>query len=218
MPDAIAQKIRLLVVDDHAMFRDAIAEKLGKEADMAVIGACGAASEALDLIRRNERPTMILLDFDLGSERVIDFLHDAKAEGFDGRILIVTAGVSGREAVQLIQAGVYGIIHKHNSPKALCDVIRQIARGEVYLEKTYLRPVFHDLDQTRAPEGPRLTERDKAVLRLVLQGLANKEIASRLQVSEGAVKSAISQLFQKLGARTRTQLVKITLEEYSDQI
>jgi len=218
MSETITERIRLLVVDDHAMFRDAIAEKLGKEADMAVIGACGSAAEALRLLRTSAMPTIILLDYDLGSERVTDFLYEAKAQGFDGKVLVVTAGVSGREAVQLIQAGVHGIIHKHNSPKALCDAIRQIARGDVYLENAYLSSVFHDMDQTRTQEGPHLTERDKSVLRLVLQGLANKEIASRLQVSEGAVKSAISQLFQKLGARTRTQLVKITLEEYSDQI
>ena len=206
------------MVDDHAMFRDAIAEKLGKEPDMAVVGSCGSAAEALQAIRAGAQPAVILLDFDLGSGRVIDFLQEARKEGFSGQVLVVTAGVSGREAVELIQSGVHGILHKHNTQETLCAVIRQVAAGEVFLEKSYLGSVFHDLDQTRLSEEPHLTERDKTVLRLLFQGLANKEIASRLQVSEGAVKSAISQLFQKLGVRTRAQLVKIALERYSDEL
>lgn len=217
MPEALVS-IRLLVVDDHAMFRDAIAEKLGKEPDMAVVGSCGSASEALQLLRDGRQPTLILLDFDLGPERVIDFLHQAKMQGFSGPVLVVTAGVSGREAVQLIQAGVHGILHKHNTPKTLCDAIRQVARGEVFLEKKYLTPVFQNMDQTHPREGPNLTERDKAILRLLFEGLANKEIAARLTVSEGAVKSSVSQLFQKLSVRTRAQLVKVALEQYSDQL
>ena len=130
---------------------------------------------------------------------------------------MVTAGVSGREAIQLIQAGVHGIFHKHNTPKKLCDTIRQVARGEVFLETAYLNPVFHNLNAPKSGE-PRLTERDKAILRFLFEGLANKEIASHLRVSEGAVKASISQLFHKLSVRTRAQLVKVALEQYGDQL
>lgn len=218
MPEPAPEQIRLLLVDDHAMFRDAIAEKLGKEADMSVVGTCGSATEALGYLTSGRQPTMILLDFDLGSERVIDFIRDAKDRGFSGQILVLTAGVSGREAVQLIQSGVHGILHKHHTPTTLCDTIRQVACGEVFLEKAYLGTVFRDLDRSHAADEPNLTERDRAVLRFLFQGLANKEIASRLQVSEGAVKSSISQLFHKLGARTRAQLVKVALEQFGDQL
>lgn len=213
-----ASRIRLLLVDDHALFREALAEKLSKEPDMAIVGTCGSAAEALRSIDSNDRPTMILLDFDLGPERVIDFLQRTKEKGFSGSILVVTAGVTGREAIQLIQAGVHGIIHKHNTPQTLCDTIRQIARGEVFLEKTYLRPVFRDMNASRWNTGPHLTERDKQILRFVFEGLANKEIAANLQVSEGAIKSSMSLLFQKLGVRTRAQLVKVALEQYGDEL
>src|SRR5581483_8514130 len=110
-------------------------------------------------------PSVILLDFDLGTERVLDFLHAARDGGFTGRVLVVTAGVSPREAVQLIQAGVKGILHKHNTPSTLCHVIRQIAAGEVFLEKPYLNSVFQNMDLSQAREEPQLTDRDKAVLR-----------------------------------------------------
>ncbi len=210
--------IRLLLVDDHALFREALAEKLAKEPDMAVIGTCGSGADALRLLNADAQPTMMLLDFDLGPERVIDFLQRAKEKGFAGYVLMVTAGVSGREAIQLIQAGVHGILHKHNTPQTLCQTIRQIARGELYLEKAYLAPVFRDINKLRGGNEPHLTERDKAILRFLFEGLANKEIAANLEVSEGAVKSSISQLFQKLGVRTRAQLVKVALERYGDQL
>lgn len=218
MADAIDPGISLLVIDDHAMFRDALAEKLGKEADMTVIGACGSAAEALDAIRAGARPTIILLDYDLGSERVTDFLARVKDAGFSGHVLVVTAGVGGRQALQLIQAGVRGILHKHHTPGTLCEKIRQIARGEVFLEPAYMGTMFNNLDRTGARGGPYLTERDKDILRLLFQGLANKEIAARLQVSESAVKSSVSQLFQKLSVHTRAQLVKVALEQYGDQL
>ncbi len=217
MPEA-SRDIRLFVVDDHAMFRVAIAEKLDKEPDMTVVGAYGSAAEALEALHAGSRPTVLLLDFDLGSEPVLEFLEIVKKNGFAEQVLILTAGVNGREAVQLIEAGVRGILHKHNTPTTLVDAIRQVVRGEAFLEKSYWGAVFSSMDQTRAADTPRLTMRDKTILRLVFQGLANKEIAARLEVSESTVKSAISQLFQKLSVRTRAQLVKVALEQYGGQL
>jgi len=134
------------------------------------------------------------------------------------QILVVTAGVSGPEATQLIQAGVAGILHKHHSTEVLCGIIRQVAAGEVYLEKGYLGSLFRSVDRTRQPNRPLLTERDKTVLRFIFQGLTNKDIGARLNISEGAVKSSLRQLFEKLGVRTRAQLVKVALERYRDQL
>ncbi len=215
-PPAV-QEIRLLLVDDHAMFREGLVRLLEREPEFKVVGKCASAFEALALLEESQA-TMILLDFDLGSERAVDFILSAKRMGFTGQILVVTAGVSDQEAVQLIQAGIGGILHKHNSPEVLCATIRQVANGEVCLEKNYLRPLFRSVDQTRLASRPRLTERDKSVLRFIFQGMANKEIAARLEISEGAVKASLRQLFQKLGVRTRAQLVKVALEQYRDQL
>jgi two-component system nitrate/nitrite response regulator NarL len=120
--------------------------------------------------------------------------------------------------VQLVQAGVAGILHKHHSTGVLCSTIRQAAAGEVCLEKDYLTPLFRSVDRTRAQARPQLTDRDKTVLRFIFQGLTNKEIGTRLDISEGAVKASLRQLFSKLGARTRAQLVKVALEQYRDQL
>jgi DNA-binding NarL/FixJ family response regulator len=74
------------------------------------------------------------------------------------------------------------------------------------------------VDQTRTLDRPRLTDRDKTVLRFIFQGLTNKDIGLRLQISEGAVKASLRQLFEKLKVRTRAQLVKVALEQYRDQL
>lgn len=217
MSEPAIEDIRLLVVDDHALFREGLGGLLEREPDLAVVGKCGSAAEALACLE-DRRPTMILLDFDLGSEIALDLIAAARQNGFTGQILIITAGVNDLEAVQLIQAGVAGILHKHNTPERLCEAIRQAASGEVCLEKSYLKPLFRVTDQSRTSGRPKLTDRDKAVLRYIFQGLANKEIGTRLEIAEGAVKASLRQLFQKLGVRTRAQLVKVALERYRDQL
>jgi two-component system nitrate/nitrite response regulator NarL len=161
---------------------------------------------------------VVLLDVDLGRERAVDFLANARRRGFDGKVLIVTAGVSDQEAIQLVQAGIAGILHKRHSTSVLCQTIRNIANGQVCLEEQYLGPLFRSVDRTRTPDRPKLTERDQIVLRLIFQGLSNRDIGERLEISEGAVKASLRQLFGKLKVRTRAQLVKVALEQYRDQL
>ena len=191
--------IKLVIVDDHAMFRECLAQFIANQPDLEVIGQFASSSEALASL--DSRPQVVLLDIDLGAEKALDFVHAARRRGFDGKILIVTAGASAQEAVQLVQAGVAGILHKHHSPDALCKTIRQVANGEVFLEPAYLGPLFRTVDRSHPRAGPQLTERDRTILRFILQGLTNREIAERLEVSEGAVKASLRQVFGKLGAR-----------------
>src|SRR5262249_23308110 len=127
-------------------------------------------------------------------------------------------GISGQEAVQLIQYGVAGILHKQHSVRDLCASIRRVAAGESCLESAYLTPLLRTVNRTQTPRKIKLTDRDRAVLRHILQGLTNKDIAARLEISEGAVKASLRLLFEKLGTRTRAQLVKEALEHYRDQL
>src|ERR1700753_3915422 len=126
MSNPAVQEIRLLVVDDHAMFREGLGEVLAKEPDMTVVGTCESAANALTKLD-SARPSLVLLDFDLGSERGFDFIVGAKRREFQGKILVLTAGVSDQEAIQLVRAGANGIVHKHNTTEVLCGIIRQTA-------------------------------------------------------------------------------------------
>lgn len=217
MDNTALATINVLLVDDHAMFREGLARVLEKEPGIKVVGQSATCADALAQLGRSGA-SLVLLDVDLGPERALDFIVEAKKRAFEGQILVVTAGVSGPEAVQLVQAGVAGILHKHHSTDALCKTIRQVAAGEVCLEQDYLTALFRSVDRTKEPARPRLTERDKKVLRFIFQGLTNKEIGARIEISEGAVKFSLRQLCEKLGVRTRAQLVKVALEQYRDQL
>jgi len=199
------------------MFRQGLARVLEKESGFKVVGQFSSTAEALVALDQSTA-TMVLLDVDLGGERALDFVVECKKKGFKGQVLVVTAGTSGQEAVQLVQAGVAGILHKHHSTEELCNTIRQVAAGEVYLEPEYFTSLYRSVDRTKTPNRPVLTERDKVVLRYIFQGLSNRDISGRLNISESGVKSSLRQLFDKLGVRTRAQLVKIALEQYRDQL
>src|SRR5258708_31768954 len=199
------------------MFREGLARVLERESDFKVVGQFGSGTEALAALH-DSGATMILLDVDLGQERALDFVLECKKRGFKGQVLVVTAGTSNLEAVQLVKAGVAGILHKHHSAEELCNTIRQVAAGEPYLEKEYFGSVYRSADRTRPQNRPVLTDRDKVELRFIFQGLSNRDIGARLQISESGVKSSLRQLFDKLGERTRARLVRIALVQYRDQL
>jgi len=216
-PGSVLDTIRILLVDDHAMFREGLARMLEKEADFTVVGQASSVAQGLDVVKSGVA-TVVLLDVDLGTDRALDFVKAARTLGFEGHILVVTAGISDPEAVQLVQAGISGILHKHHSIDVLCERIRRVAGGEVCLEQSYLGPLFRAVDRTRGPKKVSLTDRDRTILRCILQGLTNREIAGRIGISEGAVKASVRHVCEKLGVRTRSQLVKIALEQYKDQL
>ena len=217
MSNTAAEVIRLLLIDDHAMFREGLARMLDREPSFEVTGQVNSASEGLAILG-SCKPDVVLLDVDLGTDRALDFVRGARKAGFGGRMLVVTAGVSEQEAVQMVQAGISGILHKHHSTDVLCGAIRQVVRGEVTMEPAYMAPLFRAVDRTGAQKRAPLTDRDKTVMRCILQGLTNREIAGRLEVSEGAVKASVRHVCEKLHVRTRSQLVKVALEQYKDQL
>src|ERR1700743_2254311 len=99
--------LQLILVEDHEMVREGLVRTLEKESDLRVIGQCSSSAEALRLLHNSV--DMVLMDVDPGEERALGFVEAARKQNFDGRILVVTAGISGNEAVRLLQAGVSGI-------------------------------------------------------------------------------------------------------------
>jgi two-component system nitrate/nitrite response regulator NarL len=134
-------------------------------------------------------------------------------------VLLVTAGVSDREIPTLIRKGIIGVFLKHGSPASLIETIRDAVAGQVLFGQGLVRRALDEaatanFDQMRS----RLTERERQVLFFVFEGLANKQIADRLEISEAVVKASLQQLFAKTGVRTRGQLVRVALEQYRDQL
>jgi DNA-binding NarL/FixJ family response regulator len=206
--------IRALLIDDHALFRESVTRALSADANLE-IDHCASIREALQILSQNTCD-VVLLDHDLGAERASQFLPAARQMGFEGRVLVVTAWVSDTEARRLLRQGVAGIFLKHGQLSELLQGIRTVAAGGTWLDQSFA--AMGD-DPSAAPQGPPvLNERQRKVLRFVLEGLSNKEIAWRLQISESYVKAILQNLFQKTGVRTRGQLVRVAVEQYEDQL
>jgi two-component system, NarL family, nitrate/nitrite response regulator NarL len=205
--------IRALLVDDHALFRESVAHALAGEPWLDV-EHCASIREALSLLTERHFD-IVLLDHDLGSERASQFLPAARQGGYEGRVLIVTAWVSDTEARRLLRQGVAGIFLKESPLSELSESIRTVAAGGTLPDRSLA-------GAGSAPESDPaasvFTDRQRKALRYVLEGLSNKEIAWRLQISESYVKSILQSLFQKTGVRTRGQLVRVAFEQYEDQL
>jgi two-component system nitrate/nitrite response regulator NarL len=207
------QLLHVLLVDDHTLFRESVAGALNADPGIR-IEHCGSIREALQIL--SEHPfDMVLLDHDLGAERASQFVPAAREAGFEGRVLVVTAWVSENEARRLLRQGVSGIFLKQAPLDELRAAIRTVASGGTFLDHSFARSAENESGE----ESPAMfNERQRRVLRFVIEGLSNKEIAWRLQISESYVKAILQTLFQKTGVRTRGQLVRVAFEQYEDQL
>lgn len=212
----MAEKLQILLLDDHALFRIMLRGLLDSDPAFHVTADCSAIAEALEALA-HRRIDLALLDYDLGeNENGFQFIRLARETGFAGRMILLTAGMTERDYVRSLGLGISGIVLKHSSPELLIEAIRKVAAGETWLDPRCVQALERAVD-TKAPMSARRnepTERELQVLKGVFEGLSNKEIGARLSVSEASVKSALQQLFLKTGVRTRSQLVRVALEEY----
>lgn len=211
--------IRLLIIDDHALFREGVARLLQAEPGFEVVADCGSCADALRIVNASGNIDVVLLDLDLGQEKGGEFLDLLRKTNFEGKILLVTAGVNDSELPSLIRKGISGVFLKHGSPTSLIQGIRDAMEGKTLFGQDMLRRAFEHGEASHAEANQaKLTERERQVLSFVFEGLANKQIADKLGVSESAVKASLQQLFAKTGVRTRSQLVRVALESYRDQL
>jgi two-component system, NarL family, nitrate/nitrite response regulator NarL len=215
MPEPLEKTVTILIVDDHALFRESVARLLATEPGFDVTAHCGSIEEALKILRQMS-VDIVLLDFDLGERDGTEFMRLAKQQGFAGRVLVVTAGVEDSKVAELIHTGISGIFMKHNSAASLPQGIRAVMSGKVWFDQELLQEAISGDGKRRAE--PTFTQRERQVLSFVFEGLANKQIAEKIGVSESSVKATLQQLFSKTGVHTRSQLVRIALEQYKDQI
>lgn len=215
MPDASKQRIEILLVDDHALFRESVARLLTSEPGFRVLAHCDSIEEALAALQKTH-VDIVLLDYDLGQRDGLEFMRLAGQQGFSGKVLVVTAGVEKEQAAELIRNGISGIFMKHDSAALLIEGIRDVLAGKVWFDQKLLQEAMGDAGPRQESNAERFRERQ--VLSHVFEGLVNKEIAERIGVSESSVKATLQQLFSKTGVRTRSQLVRIALEQYRNQL
>lgn len=210
------EPIRIFVVDDHALFREGLLRLLDADEMLQVVGSAASATSALEQMM-HVKPDVVILDYDLGTDTALTVVRGLRQSAYEGHSLVVTAGLPNRDALELIRLGVCGIFHKKHSPEDLHRSIREVAAGKILIDQSYLQTL---VDSAAIPNHTpvTLTDRDRSVLRLLLKGSSNKEIASALNMSESAAKAALQHLFAKTGVRTRSQLVRIALEKLRNEI
>ena len=160
--------------------------------------------EALQILKQKSID-VVLLDFDLGEQDGREFIPLAKAQGFKGKVLVVTAGLDRGAAIELIRCGTSGVFLKRDSAVLLAQGIRDVMAGKVWLDQELLQNALITAELATPQENRTkpFTQREQQVLSCVFEGLANKEIAAQIGVSESSVKATLQQLFSKTGVRTR---------------
>lgn len=218
MPETAQKTIQILLVDDHALFREGVARLLGAEPGFEIAGDYGSIEEGLGVLKERSID-IVLLDFYLGDRNGKEFLRLARKNGFAGKVLLVTVGIGEANATDLIRAGASGIFLKRDSPNLLAQAIRHVAGGGVWFKQEQLQSAVSGQPQTTAQsQSERFTTREQQVLSYVFEGLTNRRIAAGIGVSTSSVKATMQQLFSKTGVRTRSQLVLIVLEQYKDRL
>jgi DNA-binding NarL/FixJ family response regulator len=209
--------VRVLVVDDQVLVRAGFRVLVESASDLEVVGEAGNGAEAVELTRR-ERPDVVLMDVRMPLMDGIE--ATARIAALDGttRILILTTFDLDQYVYEALRNGASGFLLKDTPPAELLAAIRVVARGDALLAPSVTRRLIEEF--ARRPAAPPaddaglrlLTEREREVLVLVARGLANAEIAERLVVTEGTVKTHVSRVLAKLHARDRAQLVAAAYE------
>jgi two-component system, NarL family, nitrate/nitrite response regulator NarL len=205
--------IRILIIDDHAVFRAALRMLLESQPGVIVVGEGSGPADAVAAAVR-EQPDIILLDLDLGDASGLDLLPKLYAAA-PGTYVIVLTGVRDvemhRRAVYL---GAVGLVHKEKAAEVLLEAIAKVAAGEVWLASPLVASVLSEITRSRTsqsidPEAIKikaLTAREREIIKLIGQGLKNQAIADRLCISEATVRHHLTSIFGKLDVGDRLEL------------
>ena len=204
--------ITLLLIDRYALLRDSLGRLLSTESDFTIAAQCASIQEALDVVKQ-EPVDVVLLDFYSGETEAGEFIQAARRKGFKGKVLLLALQINEDDATNLIRAGICGIFQKRDSAASLGHAIRDVAAGNLWFRQEHLQNALVRRTEPPGQSNHELTTRETRVLALICDGLKNREIGAQIGVSEGSVKATLQQLFFKFGVRSRSQLVRIALQQ-----
>jgi two-component system nitrate/nitrite response regulator NarL len=209
-----ARAIRIVIADDHPIFRDGLRKLLSTERDLEVVGEAKDGDETMELVREKE-PDILLLDLRMPGRDGLWVLQRLKHTATKTRVIVLTASEDKNEFVQAMKHGCAGIVLKQTATDLLYKSIRKVYSGEIWLDSHTTAAVMRQFaTPPRTPagleRGPRertpLSQREREIVALVAQGFKNKEIAERIFISEQTVKNHLHNIFDKLGVSDRLEL------------
>lgn len=200
--------IRIAIVDDHPLFREGVTRSLSEIGGFEIVGE-GATAQDAERIASTVQPDILLLDISMpggGLAAVASILANHPAQ----KIVMLTVSEANADVTKALNAGVQGYILKGVGSRALADILRNVTAGESYLSPTLSARLLSDLQSPQPANGEadrlrQLTGRQTEILRLVAEGLSNKEVALRLELQEKTVKHHMTGVLSKLNVRNRTE-------------
>src|SRR5689334_22309893 len=214
---SVGSKIRIVVADDHPIFRDGLCKLLALEEDFQVVAQASDGREVLDVLQQYE-PDILLLDLKMPGLDGLGTLQRLQAARNRTRVIVLTASDDKNEFVQAMKLGTSGIVLKQTATDLLIKSIRKVHAGEIWLDSHTTAAVirqFVSADEVPPPQqaaAPRererspLSQREREIVALVAQGFKNKEMAEKMFISEQTVKNHLHNIFDKLGVSDRMEL------------
>jgi DNA-binding NarL/FixJ family response regulator len=219
MPDDVPP-LRVMVVDDHPIWRDAIERDL-RDAGLEVVAAAGDGDQALRRLPA-ARPDVVVLDLRLPTLDGVETTRRIAAEHPGVRVLVLSASGEEQDVLAAIKAGATGYLVKSASREELLDAVRRTAAGDAVFTPGLAGLVLGEFrrmmtdDRGKEASGPRLTERETEILRLVAKGLSSRQIAERLVLSHRTVQNHTQNVLAKLQLHNRVELTRYAIEQGLD--
>jgi DNA-binding NarL/FixJ family response regulator len=209
-----AGPIRVLVVDDHPMWRDGVRADLERDGAAQVVAEAGDGAEAVERARA-VRPDLVVMDLNLPVVSGVEATRRIAEALPDIRILVLSASGEERDVLEAVKAGASGYLLKSATAAEVADAVRRVASGEPVFTPSLAALVlgeFRRLSERRDPDEPVLTAREQEVLRLVAKGFTYREIAERLFISIRTAQNHVQNILSKLRLRRRYDLMRYAIE------
>ena len=206
-------KVRVLLADDHALFRSGLRALLEIEEEFEVVGEAGSGVEAVQKALAL-RPAIVLMDLSMPEMNGLEATRRISALDIGVRVLVLTMHAEEEYLVPVVEAGGSGYLTKSSADRDLVEALRKVARGEVYLPAQATTLLLKQVRQSGDSNGPSLAElspREREVLALTAEGFSSTEIGKRLFISPKTVDTHRSRIMEKLGLNHRSELVRFAL-------
>jgi DNA-binding NarL/FixJ family response regulator len=221
MDNRRSQPIRIVIADDHPIFRDGLRRLLEAESDLRVVGEACDGNEAVKLARQL-RPDILLLDLAMPRQPGLEALREMNSGAGSNsvRVILLTAAAEKKQIVEALQLGARGVVLKDSATQLLLKSIHTVMSGEYWVGREsvsnlvqYLRTLVQSSGEEARQKKFGLTPRELEIVSAVVAGYSNKEIAEYFKISEDTVKHHLSNIFDKLGVSTRLELALFAVNQ-----